>query len=81
MAERTTITLEDDVADRLRREMHASGRTLKEVVNQAIRQGLDARPVAAPFVVDARPMGLRPGLSYDDLERLLDVAEGPDRRW
>ena len=27
--------------------------------------------------VYAKAMGLRPGLSYDNIEELLDVAEGP----
>lgn len=81
MSERTTITLEADVAERLRAEAHRTGRSFKDVVNRAIRAGLEASAPATPFVIDARPMGLRPGLSYDDMETLLDAAEGRDRGW
>jgi len=35
------------------------------------------RPV---FKVKPRSMGLRPGLSYDNIEKLLDYAEGPNHR-
>lgn len=81
MSERTTVTLDADVAERLRAEMHRTGRSFKDVVNGVLRAGLDASVTITPFVVDARPMGLRPGLSYDDIEGLLDAAEGSDRRW
>jgi hypothetical protein len=30
-----------------------------------------------PFVVNARPMALPPGLSYDNIEELLEALEGP----
>ncbi len=82
MSERTTLTLETDVAERLRAEAHATGRSFKDVVNAAIRRGLDrsADPLP-PFVVEARSMGLRDGVSLDDIEGLLDRVDGPDRRW
>jgi len=81
MSERTTITLESDVADRLRHEVHVSGRSFKDVVNRALRVGLDQNGQRAPFVVEARPMGLRGGRSLDDIEGLLDEVEGHDRKW
>ena len=40
---------------------------------------LDAKGIKK-FVVRAQPLGLMPGLSYDNIEELLDVAEGPLRR-
>lgn len=56
------------------------GKPFKEVVNEMLRVGLAAssrtRP-AAPFVVHARPLGLPPGLSYDNIEELIDQLEGP----
>jgi hypothetical protein len=33
-----------------------------------------------PFKVTARPLGLRPGLNYDCVSKLLEEAEGPDYR-
>ena len=82
MSQRTTLTLEDDVAERLREESLRTGNSFKDVVNEAIRAGLD-RPVTSglpPFKVKARPMGLRPGLDLDDIEGMLDQLEGPHRR-
>jgi hypothetical protein len=80
---RTTLTLDDDVAAKLRAEAQRSGRPFREVVNEAIRSGLakkQASQSAPPFRVVARDMGLRPGLSLDNIEELLDQVEGPLRR-
>jgi hypothetical protein len=80
---RTTITLDEDIAAKLQAEVRRSGRSFKDVVNEAIRAGLLKRAPAkaAPrFVVRSKPLGLRPGLSYDNVEELLDAAESPSRR-
>jgi hypothetical protein len=77
---RTTLTLDEDVRAHLEQEMHRSGRSFKETVNEVIRIGLTVRQrpdPPKPFKVRAKAMGLRPGLSYDNIEELLDVAEGP----
>ena len=37
---RTTLTLDDDVAAKLRAEMRRSGMSFREVLNDAIRRGL-----------------------------------------
>jgi hypothetical protein len=82
VAERTTLTLEDDVAAQLREEARRSGRSFKVVVNEAIRLGLKhARAAPAkPFRVAARDLGVRPEIDLDDVEGLLDRLEGVDRR-
>ena len=82
MSQRTTLTLEDDVAARLRDAARESGRSLKAVVNDAIRAGLDsgASRDRLPFRVVARPMGLRPGIDLDDISGLLERLEGPEHR-
>jgi predicted transcriptional regulator len=78
---RTTLTLDDDVAARLRSEARRRGVPYRTVVNEAIRAGLAARGrELEPFTVAARPMGLRPGLDLDDIEGLLDLIDGPGRR-
>jgi hypothetical protein len=81
VSQRTTLTLEDDVVERLHDETRRTGKSFKDVVNRAIRAGLD-RPKAPleRFVVRARPMGLKPGFDLDDIEGLLDRLEGPRRR-
>lgn len=82
MSRRTTLTLEDDVAQLLLEESRRTGRSFKDVVNDAIRAGLGGRGGRPPdrFVVKARPMKARPGVEFDDIEGLLDRIEGPYRR-
>lgn len=80
---RTTLTIDDDVAAKLRDEMAKSQRTLKEVVNAFLRQGLRAprdEDLARPFTVRARPMGLRSGFDLDDIGGLLELVDGVSRR-
>lgn len=77
---RTTLTLDEDVAARLKCETRKSGKSFKQVVNEMLREGLATRPAKEkipPFKVKARPMGLRPGLSYDCIGELLEQIEGP----
>jgi hypothetical protein len=81
---RTTLTLDDDVAAKLRAEARRSGRSFRDVVNEAIRRGLlsrqAARPVG-PFRVTTRDLGsLRPGLNLDNIADLLERLEGPVHR-
>jgi hypothetical protein len=82
---RTTLTLDDDVAAKLKSRSRKTGRPFREVVNDAIRRGLEdaaARPGAgAPFVVRTRDLGeLAPGLSLDNVGDLLERVEGPLHR-
>lgn len=81
---RTTLTLDEDVAAKLRAEARRSGRSFREVVNEAIRRGLLTRPPARSrkrFEVAARDLGnLRPGVDLDNVAELLERAEGPLHR-
>lgn len=76
---RTTLTLEEDVAKLLRTAMRRSGYSLKAAVNHFLRLGLSnsEAPPRKKFVVHSRPLGLPPGLSYDNVEDLLEALEGP----
>jgi hypothetical protein len=79
---RTTLSLDDDVARLLDKESRRSGSSFKEVVNHFLRLGLMAakRPVKKPFVVTPRKRALPPGLTYDNVEQLLEALEGPAHR-
>jgi hypothetical protein len=69
------------VAALLNKEVRKSGEPFKQVVNRYLRLGLTAKqPARKPFVVKPRNLGLPPGLSYDNVQDLLDVLEGPDHR-
>ncbi|HKI14218.1 MAG TPA: hypothetical protein VKA12_04270 [Roseiarcus sp.] len=81
---RTTLTLDDDVAAKLRAESRRAGRPFKEIVNETLRNGLASRRVAAQrqaFKITARDLGdVRPGLCLDNVAELLEQAEGPLHR-
>jgi hypothetical protein len=81
---RTTLTLDDDVASRLKREARRSGRPFREVVNEILRRGLASRRDLGqrePFEVVTRDLGeLRPGLGLDSVADLLEQVEGPLHR-
>ena len=75
---RTTLTLDSDVAQRLAGEIRRTGKSLKAVVNDALRLGLGLagkRPRAPRFKVDPHAFGLRPGIDPDRLNQLVDELE------
>ena len=78
---RTTLTLDDDVAAKLKAEQHRAGRTFREIVNDALRRGLASQRVTAKrrsFKITARDLGdLKPGLSLDNVAVLIERVEGP----
>jgi hypothetical protein len=77
---RTTLTLDEDVAAKLKAEMRRSGKSFRDIVNDTLRYGLVGKRVATrrrPFKVEARDLGnLRPGLSLDNVGELLEQIEG-----
>lgn len=80
---RTTLTLDEDVAFKLKTEVRKSGKPFKEVVNETLREGLFARQKTKklpPYKVKARPLGLRSGFSYDCTSKLLEELDLLDRR-
>jgi hypothetical protein len=79
---RTTLTLDDDVAAKLQAEVRRTGQPFKRIVNHFLRAGLNTRRQARPlrpFAVEAQPLGLRWGLTYDNISEMLDQLEGPAR--
>jgi len=79
---RTTLTIDDDVMRLLKKEMRRSGTSLKAVVNHFLRFGLTkSKPQARkPFRVTPVKAELPPGLSYDNVEELLEAIEGATHR-
>lgn len=75
---RTTITIDEDLAKQLRGEMRRSGLSLKEAVNRFLRLGLvgGRKPQRKRFEVRPGRLGLPAGLSYDNVEELLESLEG-----
>ena len=80
---RTTLTLDPDVEQLLKREMRRTGGTMKAVVNDALRAGLGAAgkpPGAPPYAVEPHDFGFRPGVDTDRLNRLNRLAGEPGIR-
>lgn len=81
---RTTVTLDEDVAAKLRSEARRSGKPFKQALNEALRRGLlenKRGSIRRAFRVKARDLGrVRPGISLDDIGGLLDRLEGERRR-
>ena len=78
---RTTLTLDDDLAARLRALAKRSGRAFRDVVNETLQRGLARVPASSartPFRVVTRDLGaLRPGLNLDNIAELIERVEGP----
>jgi hypothetical protein len=58
--------------------MHRSRRSFKETLNAAIRESLrprTAKTVRTPFVIKARPMGLKAGIDPTSFNKLADDLE------
>ena len=77
---RTTLTLDDDVADSLRERARLLNMPFKRVVNDALRRGM------SPAVAEDRPVfrvaplhgGFRPGVDPLKLNQLSDELETQD---
>ena len=83
MSTRTTVTLDDDVLERVKAESRARGLTFRETLNDLLRRVLAPRASKAPgpeFRVRATHMGYRPGLNCDCTEALLEYGEGERHR-
>jgi len=76
---RTTVTLDPDVERLLKNEAHNLGKSFKVALNEAVRQAFrtkfDTSHKRKPFVVKARPLGLRPGIDPTRLSELADEME------
>ena len=79
---RTTLTLEPDVEQFLLREMRRTGKSMKAVVNDALRAGLGIRgkpPRPRRFKVQPHAFAFKPGVDVDRLNQLVDELEVDER--
>jgi len=72
---RTTLTLDDDNAVRLERLRKERDASLKDVVNEAIRRGLDAMNEHPPMRELFRTGVYDPGKPYIQADNIGDVLE------
>ncbi len=82
MSIRTTITLDEDVVERVKRESRARGASFRDTLNDLLRMALSLKngPQRRTLKITPSPMGYRAGLNYDSVESLLERAEGEQHR-
>ena len=81
---RTTLTIEDDVAAELERLRRARDASFKDLVNEALRRGLQDMTAPAkkrrPFHTRSMALGRLLIGSIDNIGEVLAIAEGEDYR-
>lgn len=79
---RTTLTIDDDLAHRLRATAARERKSFKEAVNQALRRGLASphRRKSGPRIkLKVRGLKYRKGVDEVRIKDLLDEADIEDR--
>ena len=78
---RTTIKIEDSLLVEAKTRAAASGRTLNQVVEDALRIAFERQPLHGerPELPVFRAGRLMPGVDLDDSAALLDLMDGQDR--
>jgi predicted transcriptional regulator len=75
---RTTLTLDDDVAARLERLRRARGQSLRDIINDALRRGLDdltrRTHQSDPFRTESVDLGRLRLPSIDRVSEILAAA-------
>ena len=82
MSVRTTVTLDEDVLDRVKRESRSRGISFRDTLNDLLRTALSVhnQPLRRTLNIKPLHMGYRTGLNYDDVESLLEYGEGEQHR-
>ncbi len=68
---RTTVTIDDDVAQQIRQRMSERGVGFKHIVNELLRRGLRSNGEPEPYDTPTFAMGARPDV---DLSKALSLA-------
>jgi hypothetical protein len=74
---RTTVTLDSDLAEKLRSLARERGISFKEALNSALRRGLASGSAGSrrPYRLASRRLGLRPGVDLEHALRLSGELE------
>jgi hypothetical protein len=82
MSIRTTVTLDDDVVERLNRESRSRGASFRDTLNDLLRSALLRLETQRRRTLDIKPapMGFQAGLNHDDVESLIASGEGERHR-
>jgi hypothetical protein len=73
---RTTVTLDPDVAAKLKQNANERGVSFKEALNSSVRRGLESSAAPSrPYRVPTRQLGVRPGINLDKALQLAGELE------
>jgi hypothetical protein len=73
---RTTVTLDADVAAKLKQTARERGISFKEALNSNVRRGLESEGIGArPYRVPTRRLGVRSGVNLDKALQLAGELE------
>jgi hypothetical protein len=73
---RTTVTLDPDVAAKLKQMAREHGISFKEALNSNVRRGLEGGEAGSqPYRVPTRRLGVRPGVNLDKALQLAGELE------
>jgi hypothetical protein len=73
---RTTVTLDPDVAAKLKETARERGVSFKEALNTSVRRGLESgEPEGTPYRTPTRRLGVRPGVNLDKALQLAGELE------
>lgn len=75
---RTTVTLEPDLAKKVKALAHRRKLSFKQALNEVIRRGLtspDRQAAQTRFTVQPHAGGFRPGIDPGKLNQLVDQLE------
>ena len=77
---RTTLTLDADLARKLKDLAHQESKSFKQTLNEVVRRGLDApaRRSGGRFTVEVHQGGFRPGIDPGKLNQLVDQLDVDD---
>ncbi len=75
----TTVTLDQDVLERVKAESRKRGQPFRDTLNDLLRMALlqaDAGPRERKLNIIPVRMGFRAGLNHDSVESLLEYCDG-----
>lgn len=78
---RTTLTLDPDLAKKLKDLAHRQGQSFKQTLNDVVRRGLATRTQRRErerYTVEPHRGGFRPGVDPGKLNQLVDQLEVED---
>lgn len=77
---RTTLTIDEQIAERIRKEVKLGKRSMKQVINDALRRGMGLetpKPTKA-YRVQPHSSAFAPGVDAGRLNQLVDELESAE---